>query len=337
MNKEEIIVSFIVPLYNVEMYLNECIDSILKVEGNTEIILIDDGSTDRSSDICDEYSRKYKKVKVIHQKNCGPAIARNNGIKIANGKYICFVDSDDFIDSIEFTKILQELEEYSYDIIYGSNFEMIFPKGTSKKIKEENIDTNSGIKLLSDIFQKKTKYSMSYIWINIYKREYIIKNNIYFCENIYYGEDTDWNIRLLKGSDNIKKGNMNYYKYRGNRKGSLATTKNEKAIVSYYELVEKWINNTIKDDIMLEIKRYYSYSFLDNLQYLWKYTNNNNELLLKIYNGKFWDYVDENNRIKKQKLKGIKVFKKKLHELYVIFELKIILKKVLIILKLIDR
>ena len=92
------LISVIVPIYNVELYLKRCIDSILcQTYENLEIILIDDGSTDESGKICDEYQTMDKRIKVIHTKNRGAANARNCGINLAKGEYIGFVDSDDYI------------------------------------------------------------------------------------------------------------------------------------------------------------------------------------------------------------------------------------------------
>ena len=97
--KVELPISIIVPVYNVEKYLPTCVDSILcQTFTNFELILVDDGSTDRSGIICDEYEKKDTRVKVIHKENGGLSSARNAGLYIAKGKYIGFVDSDDFID-----------------------------------------------------------------------------------------------------------------------------------------------------------------------------------------------------------------------------------------------
>ena len=97
---EKDIISIIVPVYNVEKYLDKCIDSIInQTYKNIEIILIDDGSTDQSSAICDKYSKLDKSIKVIHKKNGGISDARNEGTKITTGSYLMFIDSDDYIDS----------------------------------------------------------------------------------------------------------------------------------------------------------------------------------------------------------------------------------------------
>lgn len=111
------LVSVIVPIYNVEPYLNRCIDSILnQTYKNLEIILVDDGSTDRCGEICDEYEKINKQVTVIHKKNGGLSSARNAGLEIARGDYIGFVDSDDYIESDMYEKLISVCLESQCDV-----------------------------------------------------------------------------------------------------------------------------------------------------------------------------------------------------------------------------
>lgn len=98
MKSVEDLISIVVPVYNVADFVGECIDSILAQNyKTTEIILVDDGSTDNSGKICDDYAKKHRNIRVIHQKNAGLSAARNKGLSVAKGKYICFIDSDDYI------------------------------------------------------------------------------------------------------------------------------------------------------------------------------------------------------------------------------------------------
>ena len=115
----EPLISVIVPVYGVEAYLNQCIDSILaQTHKNLEIILVDDGSPDRCPTICDEYARKDSRVRVIHKKNGGLSDARNAGLEIATGEYIGFVDSDDWIMSDMFEYLLKGILGYEAEISY---------------------------------------------------------------------------------------------------------------------------------------------------------------------------------------------------------------------------
>lgn len=110
--------SIIVPVYNTEKFLPKCIDSLLHQKYlNTEIILVNDGSTDSSPQICDEYASKYKNIFVHHQNNSGPSIARNNGLTISTGEYIGYVDSDDFIEPNMYSTLIALLESNDLDII----------------------------------------------------------------------------------------------------------------------------------------------------------------------------------------------------------------------------
>ena len=115
MNEE--LISIIVPVYNVEAYIHQCIKSIIEQSyKNLEIILVDDGSKDKSGKICDDYARKDKRIKVIHKKNGGLSDSRNAGITVATGKYIAFVDSDDWIEKNMYEKMYNECEKFGADI-----------------------------------------------------------------------------------------------------------------------------------------------------------------------------------------------------------------------------
>ena len=113
------LVSVIIPIYNNEKYLHECLNGVLnQTYNNLEIILINDGSTDLSGNICDKYSQKNSKIKVIHQINQGAAVARNNGILNSRGDYIIFLDGDDYWDDINFLrKSMENIQESDPDII----------------------------------------------------------------------------------------------------------------------------------------------------------------------------------------------------------------------------
>ena len=111
-------ISIIIPVYNVEKYLATCLDSVInQTYKNLEILLIDDGSTDSSGLICEQYSKKDTRIKTIHKKNGGLSDARNVGISYASGDYISFIDSDDFIDINTFTILNQYIKQYNADII----------------------------------------------------------------------------------------------------------------------------------------------------------------------------------------------------------------------------
>ena len=135
------LISVVVPVYNVEEYLNRCIDSIInQTYKNIEIILVDDGSKDKSGDICDEYAKKDRRVKVFHKKNGGLSDARNYGIKKATGYYISFVDSDDWLEKDIYEKCMNINKDYDADIInFAIQMNHSDGKYYNQSIKEEKV------------------------------------------------------------------------------------------------------------------------------------------------------------------------------------------------------
>lgn len=119
-------VSIIVPVYQVENYIRKCIDSILaQTFTDFELILVDDGSKDKSGQICDEYAGMDQRVRVIHQENSGVAAARNHGIAYANGGYLCFVDADDWIEDGMIEQCISQMKENDADILrHGHTMEL---------------------------------------------------------------------------------------------------------------------------------------------------------------------------------------------------------------------
>ena len=116
-NNQPALISVIVPVYNVERYLRRCVDSILhQTYQNLEVLLVDDGSTDASGAICDEYAAQEERVTAVHQKNGGLSAARNAGLERAQGTYLCFVDSDDFLDSRMLETLCRDLQEQNADV-----------------------------------------------------------------------------------------------------------------------------------------------------------------------------------------------------------------------------
>lgn len=117
MNKEEPLVSIIVPVYNVEPYIDECLDSLVnQTYKNIEIILVDDGSTDNSGKICDDYRDRYSNIKVIHKQNQGLGMARNTGLDCVSGEFVYFFDSDDYVETDEIEYLLNKIIENDVDV-----------------------------------------------------------------------------------------------------------------------------------------------------------------------------------------------------------------------------
>ncbi|MDO4942830.1 MAG: glycosyltransferase family 2 protein [Lachnospiraceae bacterium] len=193
-------ISIIVPVYNCEMYLRACVNSLIDQSyQNIEIILVNDGSTDRSASICDEYSCKDDRVKVLHKDNAGVSSARNTGLKASTGDYITFVDSDDWLDRDACSKIVDELDGKS--VLYIWNLRKCI--GDVVEVQQDIHKPASIQELASDIIAcpKYQNYYIRAVWAKVYKRELV--NDLVFPENIYIGEDACFLLECLKRISNV--------------------------------------------------------------------------------------------------------------------------------------
>ncbi len=185
-------VSIIIPIYNTEEYLSECLNSIInQTLKDIEIILVNDGSSDDSGKICDEYALKDKRIKVIHQKNLGVSYARNRGIEKAQGEYIYFVDSDDYLINNDFL-------ENAYN--------------TAIK-KESDIVVVAWDVLFCEKFNVNN-LSWFATWNGFIKRKFLNNNKIYFPEKLNRSEDAIFSFKLLSLTDKITNSNDTKYFYR---------------------------------------------------------------------------------------------------------------------------
>lgn len=202
---EEIKFSVVIPIYNVEKYLNRCLDSVInQTYKNLEIILIDDGSNDSSPNICEYYKEKDDRIKVIHKANQGLGMARNTGIDAATGDYICFFDSDDFVDLSLFSECYKYLSKKTYDILcYDYS---LFKNGKIIKLKNKNkiqeyfnddVINKCLNFMICDEFENKRISDSA--WSKIYSLQLIRKTNFKFVsEREYISEDFYSHLILFK-------------------------------------------------------------------------------------------------------------------------------------------
>lgn len=222
MNRE---ISIIIPVYNVCTYLNECIDSVLNQSySNFELILIDDGSTDGSSDLCDAYLENDSRIKVIHKENGGVSSARNMGIKEANGKWICFIDSDDWIDR-EYLKILMQGEHADMSIV-----SLICEYPESKvyhKFKHIGYFNKEGlIGFINDDLPNLGALSPCG---KLYRRDIINEFGIAFREDINFAEDAIFNLNYYLRIKTALINDEALYHYRTSGTGLTGNLKNHHA------------------------------------------------------------------------------------------------------------
>jgi glycosyltransferase involved in cell wall biosynthesis len=197
MSKNQIRFSIIIPNYNKGQYINECLSSVINQSyKNLEIIVIDDGSTDNSGTICDEYAIKDNRIRVFHKENGGVSSARNWGLDKAIGEYIMFVDSDDYMLPGMLEVMLSTLESKKTDLVVCGTTE------TGGGYWRPIADVDYSINQLKENFVSLLHTELlSPPWNKIYKKEIIGSNR--FCEDISFGEDLLFNIQYLEKCENI--------------------------------------------------------------------------------------------------------------------------------------
>lgn len=215
------LISVVVPIYNVEKYLKKCIDSILiQTYENIEIILVDDGSLDNCGKICDEYEKDDKRVKVIHKQNGGLSDARNAGINIAKGKYITFIDSDDFVERNSIELLYRNIIEYGKDISIGQIYRFHTEKNMNKKETKEHIkvyETKEAMEQLLYNNQYSTSTAGKLFLTNLFE-------NIKFPYGKKY-EDLATVYKLIFNSNGVVVTNQNVYNYFVARPDSIMNEK----------------------------------------------------------------------------------------------------------------
>lgn len=209
------LLSVIVPVYNVEKYLSDCIDCIInQTYKNLELILIDDGSTDSSGMICDEYSKRDRRIKVIHKNNMGCSAARNAGIDFASGDLIAFVDSDDLIDSDMYEILIENLDATNSDVS-ACPFEAKHSLDMSEVVHKHKNRPDPDVFVGGEIYESvtgKEKSIEGYLWNKVWKRKTIGFHS--FCEDIVICEDAIFSWETLKDAKRACYCDLPMYHYR---------------------------------------------------------------------------------------------------------------------------
>jgi len=246
-------ISFIVPVYNSEKYLKKCIDSLLeqKLE-EMEILLINDGSTDLSKDIIDDYIKKYPLiVKCFFQKNSGQAVARNVGIRNATGEFVAFIDSDDYVEKDSYKELVQIMENKSLDILCFDFYEIV---GNEKK---ENIHF-----LFKDNIENIRRYviSESSPCNKIIRRKLMLENEVFFLENHIY-EDLATIPVLAKFTSKIDFLDKRLYNYVILENSTMRQKEYNKKLEDIFFVTEKLYKDFKNTEFSEEIE----YIFIEHL------------------------------------------------------------------------
>lgn len=245
------LISIIIPVYKVEKYLEKCIESVLKqTYTNLQIILVDDGSPDNCGKICDEYAKKDSRIEVIHKANGGLSDARNVGISKAKGRYIGFVDSDDYIKEDMYEILLNLIKKYDADVSICNLYDVIDGNECIRN-KENGIREYSRIDILKEILLDKN--IQSYAWNKLYKKE--LFDEIKYPIGKKY-EDIGTTFYLFEKCNKIVVTSEPEYYYL-KRADSLVNNVTESTILDYTEIIIQrylYIKQNIK-----ELRKYNNY------------------------------------------------------------------------------
>ena len=266
MERQKMFLSVIIPVYNVEKYLSQCVDSVIAQNLiNYEIILVDDGSPDTCPEICDHFAEQYPFISVIHKKNGGLSSARNAGLRRASGEYVIFMDSDDWwnpnisvqrmLDFVHVNPSVDMFQFTSYDYYEGEGY---FQRTEHKNLLKIRTDT---IAHYYEDLLRNGNLEVSAA-TKILKRAFLVNNNLYFKKGLL-SEDNEWTMRILRKVDKVLIIDEPLYLCRMKREGSITNSLSFKNI---YDLL--WIVNQSRLYYQRNDDQYRDYE-LDYCSYLW--------------------------------------------------------------------
>ena len=266
--------SIIIPLYNTETYIGECIDSLLvQTMRDFEIVVVDDGSTDKGPQIVKAYCEKDGRVKLLQKENGGQSTARNAGFRQAQGEYVIFIDSDDFITDKDYLQILYgKIEETNADVVmyrYNKYFENRNPQLEKCGYSFKNVtDITDPATLIPILAQGDAYYGSA--WTKTVRRALLCDNNIEFDENLRC-EDIDWSYRIVEVASKIACVDREFLAYR-QREGSVTkvcTLKNAEDFLytlekykARYESQDTDVDENLRKGLLSTLAKYYSNLFI---------------------------------------------------------------------------
>lgn len=245
-------VSIIVPIYKVEPYLRKCVDSLLNQDlpkEDYEIILVDDGSPDHCGEICDDYAAKFANITVVHRKNGGLSAARNSGIEVAQGKYIQFVDSDDYLEPNVLKTLVEKMEKDNLDILrfnyqnVSEKYEVFDPNKHGKLYVDYRDEICDGITFLNE------RLGTACYVVQFMLKTDLVKSMPLFREGIYF-EDVEWTPRVLVEAKRVTSVDTMVYNYlvrQGSITKSVDAKKKQKLLDDSLALIDA------KKELMQEV------------------------------------------------------------------------------------
>lgn len=238
--RDDLNISVVIPVYNVERNLRRCVDSVIAQKyASLQIILVDDGSTDTSGRICDEYQKENKKITVIHQENQGPSVARNNGVACATGDYVLFLDSDDWLTTGFFHKIAQAVvNEENIDVLIYAAEKVDALDGGREYIgvhmDAARLNGKSGQEALNYIISTDKNYEW-YSWKYLLRLEFLKRNELSFVSGRYF-EDVEWTPRIFYAAKKIWYADVIGVQYWFHNQGSILNAPSIKKSIDKIEI-----------------------------------------------------------------------------------------------------
>jgi len=256
--KGDVLVSIVVPVFNIDKYLPKCVESILnQTYKNIEAILVNDGSADNSGNICDEYASSNKKIKVIHQVNSGSAVARNAGLAIANGKYVYFLDGDDWIKENAVELLVECAESDDVDVVLFDSYYAVDEGGSLLHEDDWFIRKNVYSKMhakemFCEMLANKEYYHAT--WLTFIRRDVLLSKNIRFPEGMMHYDDALFNFWLFMCSGVVVHLSKKMY-YRRLRQGSVTRSALTLRNVKCYSYLVREVSNYLKQESELYLRK----------------------------------------------------------------------------------
>lgn len=278
-------ISIIVPIYNVEKYLDRCMQSLLnQTLKDIEIIMVDDGSPDSCPKLCDEYARKDQRVKVIHKENGGLGYARNSGLDVATGNFVAFVDSDDFVEKLMYERLYNAAVKENADVAYCNHFIFLTATGSVENpyAPFEKDTTFRGAEVVDEVMMNmiasapeaatERKYYMS-VWRGIFRRS-VIGDLRFESERDYLSEDILFQVALLQRVSAVTFVRNRLYYYRKNEISLTHAYRKDRVekSIALYERLKKVVRNVAAKSpdkwnirLMKLLYGYFRFSLLSNI------------------------------------------------------------------------
>ena len=279
-------ISVIVPVYNVAQYLPQCVDSILSQDyGNLEVILIDDGSTDGSGEICDRYAALDSRVRVIHQKNGGAAAAKNAGLRLATGEYLAFADSDDYLEPGAYGFLMKVLLENGADAVQGSFREVYRNRAEEQRISEEILEG------YDYLLRFPKDFSCALLWNKLYRRA--LFDGVFFEEG-HKIDDEYFTYQGFLQPRKVVRADRIVYNYRKRASSVMSSPESaERLVLDCLDSAAKRRQRIL--DTLPQLREPFDENYLDVIWYL-SGNEGSTERTLQALKGSLHSYLREKGR-----------------------------------------